>query len=119
MKKVVINVCFGGFSLSTEAYEELIKMGIPYSEEYIQTEEPMIFKCETHGYLNEIYPYFDNFTDKNREHPLLVKVVEKLKEKSWGMCAKLKVVKIPGDVDYYIHEYDGNETIHEKHRSWD
>lgn len=118
MKKVVINVCFGGFGLSNDAYEELIKLGVPCADKRIQTEEPLIWKSDL-SYLERRFGYHDNFTDKNREHPLLVKVVEKLKEKSWGMCAKLKVVKIPDDVDYYIHEYDGNETIHEKHRSWD
>jgi hypothetical protein len=116
MKKVVINTCFGGFGLSDEAYEELIKLGIPVSNEHVRTEEPMIFK--NNNMLRDFYKYYDNFTDTKREHPLLIEVVEKLGEKSWGMYANLKVVEIPDDVSYYIHDYDGTEEIHEQHNSW-
>lgn len=37
MKEVVINDCFGGFSLSNLAYEELIKLGVPVRK-YIKEE---------------------------------------------------------------------------------
>jgi len=30
----------------------------------------------------------------------------------------LKIIEIPEDVDWEVDEYDGLETIHEKHRSW-
>jgi len=43
----------------------------------------------------------------------LVAAVEELKPKN------LKIVEIPDDVDWYIHESDsGFESIHESHRSW-
>jgi hypothetical protein len=48
----------------------------------------------------------------------LVAVVEKLGEKADGFCATLKVVEIPEDVDWEIGEYDGNEWVAEKHRTW-
>lgn len=48
----------------------------------------------------------------------LIKVVEKLKEKANTICSKLKVIEIPDDLDYEIEEYDGNEWISEKHRTW-
>jgi hypothetical protein len=35
-----------------------------------------------------------------------------------GMYSKLKIVEIPGDVDWEIGEYDGNEWVAEKHRTW-
>jgi hypothetical protein len=46
-------------------------------------------------------------------------VVEQLGEKSWGRHSELKVVIIPDDVDWFIGNYDGIETIHEQHRQWD
>lgn len=89
--KIVINACFGGFGLSEEAYEFL---GIPWD-----------------GYGFEF--------DEDRTNPELVKCVETLGEYADGMCAKLKVVDIPDDVDWEIDEYDGLESVHEKHRVWE
>ena len=50
----------------------------------------------------------------NRGDPALVSVVETLgSEKASGEYAELKVVEIPDDVgEWYITDYDGNETIH-------
>ncbi len=62
--------------------------------------------------------YWDCWTRDNREHPLLVRVVEEMGEAANGPHAKLKVVEIPSDVEYVIDEYDGYESIHEAHRSW-
>jgi len=61
---------------------------------------------------------FSNGRELHRTDPLLIQVIEELGEQADGTCAKLKIVEIPDGVDYVIDEYDGNETIHEKHRSW-
>lgn len=53
-----------------------------------------------------------------RDDPILIQVVEQLKEKSSGSYSKLKIVEIPDDVEYEIRDYDGWESIHEVHRSW-
>ncbi len=87
MKKIVINRCFGGFSLSEEA-EKLI--GAKSYMDY----------------------------DEDRENPKLIEVVEKLGAAANGACANLRIVEIPEDVEYTIEEYDGIESVHEKHRSW-
>jgi hypothetical protein len=88
--KIVINKCYGGFGLSEAAYQEL---GIPW---------------DGYGYeLNE-----------DRANPALVAVVEKLGYAASGGCAKLAVIEIPDGVDWEIDEYDGFESVHEKHRSW-
>ena len=59
----------------------------------------------------------DNYYS-DRDDPILVKVVETLGEEANGDYSSLKVVEIPDDVDYYIDDYDGMETIEECHRSW-
>lgn len=56
--------------------------------------------------------------DIDRQDPDLIAVVEELGKQADGDCASLSVVEIPDDVDWEISEYDGNETIEEKHRSW-
>lgn len=90
MTKVVINCCFGGYSLSKEAYEFL---GLEWDEFGFEFED-------------------------DRTNPKLVECVETLKEKANGECAQLKVVEVPDGVEWYIHDYDGDEEIHEKHRVW-
>ena len=90
--KVVINKCFGGFSLSEKAYEYL--------------------GLEWDGFGYEFYH------EESRTDERLVKCVEELGAEANGDCAELKVVEIPDDIDWYIHEYDGLESIHEYHRSW-
>jgi cytosine/adenosine deaminase-related metal-dependent hydrolase len=53
-----------------------------------------------------------------RDDPHLIEAVEKLGKKANGRFADLHVVEIPDDVEWDIEEYDGNEWIAEKHRTW-
>lgn len=88
--KIVINKCFGGFGLSQEAYEYL---GLEW---------------DGFGFADEI----------KRNDPKLVECVETLGERADGRFANLVVVEIPDDVEWEIDQYDGLETIVEKHRRW-
>ena len=83
--KVVINVCFGGFSVSKEVYERMDK------------------EWDDYGYA----------FDDNRTNPDLIAVIEELgSERASGSCAKLKVIDIPDNAtDWEISEYDGSEEI--------
>jgi len=92
--EVVINDCFGGFSLSDEAilrYAELKNNG---EDKY--------------------------FSDRDipRDDKTLIKVIRELGVKANGMCADLKILEIPENVKWHISEYDGNEHIAEDHRTW-
>lgn len=90
--KIVINTCFGGFSLSVAAlarYNELANTNVEY---YYAIE---------------------------RNDPCLVQVVEELGKESYGDYSDLKIVDIPDGISWYIQEYDGLESIHETHRVWD
>jgi hypothetical protein len=95
MKKIVINKCHGGFGLSDLAMQR-------YAE---------IKKIED---VNTIHVF-----DICRADPVLVQVVEELGEEAEDKYADLKIVEIPEDVDWYIHEYDGMEHVAERHRTWD
>lgn len=88
--KVVINTCFGGFGLSRKAVKDL--------------------GCES--------PYSYEDWDKRTAPELIALIEEKGSEYCSGSYAELKVVEIPDDVDWYIDNYDGMETIEEVHRSW-
>lgn len=141
MRKIVINCCYGGFNLSEEAvlrYYELKGQKIyPFRdpkfssltwyskvplEEFEKTLSEKEFSRMT---LKQKVSYNKKLreqsvipTDIERDCPILVQVVEELKEKSWGKYAKLKIVEVPEDVEWVIDEYDGRETIDEVHRSW-
>ena len=88
--KVVINKCYGGFQLSRKAYEEL---GLEW---------------DGYGFAYE----------NDRANPKLVEVIERLGSAGSGIFGKLKVVEIPDDIEWEIKDYDGIETIHEKHKTW-
>lgn len=95
MKKIVINRCHGGFSLSDEAldlYKQLSGYDIPDS---------LIWDYQV-----------------ERDDPYLVKVVETLGNKAHGDYAELRIVEIPEDVEWIVQEYDGMEWVAEKHRTW-
>lgn len=100
--KIVINRCFGGFSLSKAVYEEL---GLEW---------------DGYGYLdNEDLGIKSDDGNAYRADKRLVEAVEKIGvEKASGSMAELEVVEIPDDVDWEISEYDGREHIAEKHRTW-
>lgn len=53
-----------------------------------------------------------------RHDPRVIQVIEEMGAKANGACAELRVVEIPDGTDYEIDEYDGNEHIAEKHRTW-
>ena len=100
--KIVINKDFGGFSVSKAVFDELN------------------FQWDSYGYINN-----DSFGIKSdnsfeyRKHPRLIAAIEKIgKEKANGKYANIDIVDIPNDVEWYINDYDGFETIHEVHREW-
>ena len=142
IRRVVINACFGGFGLSHEAIlAYLDKCGIPVWTEandkfgglipftyYLVPPEERIqgdpdnwhdMTLAQRAAHNRAYSK-TVFTDRDlaRDDPYLVAVVEELGERANGRHASLKIVEIPADVNWEIDEYDGNETVAEKHRTW-
>ena len=92
MTQIVINCDYGGFGLSIKAQELYKKFtGKPFPQ----------FRWEI-----------------QRDDPYLVQVVLQLGEAASDGFANLKVVTIPDDVEWIIDEYDGNEWVAEKHRTW-
>ena len=127
MNKIVINDCYGGFSLSPLAikrYYELkypevqlffYKSAFPYdSYTKVPMEEADIILNKDlgdsfTGPLEDDY-WVDRRDLIERHDPILVQVVEELGEKADGSYAELKVVEIPGN-KYRVCEYDGAEWV--------
>lgn len=137
--KVVINACFGGFSVSKQAAEWMAERGHEHAQKelaecaknndfiqaFIKTGE---WPAECRGFTRSMLEidakykgearFYGHFSEVDRHDPLLVGAVEALGEAADGECAKLRVVEVPDGVDYEISEYDGNEHVAEKHRTW-
>lgn len=92
--KVVVNTCYGGFSLSNEAIQYL------YNKYNIEYDKYEWGRNERLYLLDEI----------ERHDPRLIDVVETLGEKANGECARLEIKEIYSYV-YRISEYDGLESI--------
>lgn len=81
--EIVLNRCFGGFSLSESA-------------------------CKRLG-TDDSYSYNEK---ELRSSSRLVECVRALGDFASGRCAKLRIVEIPSDVtDWEINDYDGAESI--------
>jgi hypothetical protein len=93
VQQIVINDCYGGFGLSERAIREYKKMAGITDNDFYDRDIP-------------------------RDDPYLVKVVKSLGMSANGAHANLKIVEIPGDVEWLVQEYDGAEWIAEKHRTW-
>lgn len=91
MTKVVINSCFGGFDLSARA---------------------LVLGRQISG-----NPEWGSY-DTPRDDGTLIAVVEQLGADAGSNVSRLEIVTIPDDVEWQIEEYDGNEWVAEKHRTW-
>ena len=125
--KIVINKCYGGFDLSPEAKLRLYELGekscLSDAEDYFGGNWSLELSAKTS--ISEWKTIFTPdgkyviTTNIARDNPNLIKVVEELGLKASGKFAELKIVEIPNDADWEIDEYDGMESIHEKHRIWE
>lgn len=138
--KIIINKCFGGFGLSPLAkkmilnrkgydcffYKQEYDKDDNYVYSYINEEsvnkKSLFIYCAT-KYLGEkvssgeFYDFY--YEDQLRIDPDVIAVVEEIgSEAASSSSAELKIIEIPDDVEWVIEDYDGIETVHEKHRVW-
>lgn len=111
--KVVINRCYGGFSISRLAVETMRDLGDAESK-------AEVLKGETYPYgRKEDYDYGGYGRGIRRDNQILVSVVEKLGDHANGSCANLKVVEIPDGVQWEIDDHYGMEKVVESgRREW-
>lgn len=107
--KVVINVKFGGFSISQKAAEFMAARGNERAKQELAKE------CDRwygFGSIDGMDGEYD------RTDPDLIAAVETLGREADGERAQLRVVEIPDGIKWEIDNYDGNETIAEARRTW-
>ena len=144
--KIIINKCWGGFSISLAAakhmanagserarkivaeHEEELKAFRAYRDKGIQPENKYrVFRTSVwdiainYGKRPDFHGYgYCNGIEGGfeRDDPLLVAAVEQLGSKANGTHASLEVVEIPDGIKWNIHNYDGIEHVEEEHRTW-
>jgi hypothetical protein len=99
-REILLNARYGGFRLS-----ETVKA---------------LYRTAT---MDVIQPeYWEIDLDVRRDDPILLKIVKEVGlDESSGALAKLKIIQIPDDVaedGWLIQDYDGEEWVAEKHRTW-
>ena len=107
MKKRVLNGCFGGFGLSKEGTLAVLeRKGIRVDR--VEEDEYGFFKVyDSNGKEYSSYAFDDDRDDED-----LVAVVEELDEKADDSCSCLYIDEYDEEnFDYYIDEYDGNESL--------
>jgi len=110
MVKVVIHVGYGGFSITRKAAEFMAARGNARAKKEIEETDAYKNMWYGFGYVGDMGGTYD------RTDPDLIAAVCELGE---AAGRNLKVVDVPDGVEWYIHEYDGCESIHERHRVWD
>jgi hypothetical protein len=107
MTKIVINACYGAYSISREAVLRAREIsGDPnWGGACIKGDV-----SEEGWAVDGDYGYTD-YADVPRADPVLVQVVEELGERANGQFAELSIIDLPSGTLYRITEYDGYERI--------
>ena len=122
--KIVINRCYGGFGVSIAAIREMVGKCT-----HVKAHDPIHFfgseeawkkglRYGSYYFDEKNWPVTDEHGSKDRNCPILVACIEKLRDAANGDFAKLSVVKIPDGISWKIDEYDGLEHVEETHRTW-
>lgn len=143
MKKIAVNKCYGGFSLSPKAEslyaKKLGKTAYFYYSETLR--EPYIRLSLDDLVSGKVTPFSVYTITEDlgetcsseelnrskewlsaryieRDDPKLIEVIEELGEDVNNRFSAIEIVEIPDDVEWQIEEYDGREWVAEKHRTW-
>ncbi len=121
--KIIINRCYGGFRLSEKALMWLHKNKGWKITDY--NKNGYGYKDKSAKIVRASKPHFGtphyaiSERDELRVDKDVMECIEKLGDKANSKYSKFKIVEIPDDIEWEIDEYDGIESVHEKHEVWD
>jgi hypothetical protein len=116
--KIAVNKCYGGFDMSEALFEKLIEKGVPHFTNWGDIPKGNAPYVMEEG--NDIFRFSSNLGDyEHRTNPILISAIEEVGiENASGSLGNIKIIEIPDGIDWEIDDYDGIETVREKHRSW-
>lgn len=106
--KIVVNACYGGFSLSPAAGRWLAAHGCPLAIQLMAEYDAETDPGMLHIQKTSVY----GFRDLARHDPRLIACVEALGPAANGGHAQLEIETLKGR-RYRIEEYDGLESVRE------
>ncbi len=127
--EIMINGCYGGFGFSLEALEEYYKKPI---SKYVRSDKDInLYLKSPNGHVfaasdKETLTYEELFSsnglrireDIDRTDERMIEIVRSMGDRANGMCADIRIIEIPDDIDWVIEDYDGKEHVAEKHSTW-
>lgn len=110
VQKIVVNGGYGGFSVGDDVVRLMRRWGCEIAEGLALPGEYHSDGSyrDPEGFRDQCYPRDGDI--RTDEH--LIRAVED------GYTSDLSIVEVPEDVDWVITEYDGAETVREKHRTF-
>jgi len=99
VKQIVLNRCYGGFSLSKQAWELYLQAkGLP---------------CSRWDWGHPMDAQGCHYPDPERDDPVLIDIVEKLGNNASGQCSNLEVATVTVTID--LSNFDGKESVASAH----
>ena len=132
MKVAINNRYLGMFCLSDKAFGTILtRKGISFETRKCKVRSDLEFYALGHlgeddHLIHNWYQFDKKYESLNynecrricRTDPDLIAVIEELNAEANGICAKILIIEIPDDVDWYIEDNEGIEYIVENHRTW-
>jgi hypothetical protein len=122
MTKVVVNRCYGGFSVSLAAARRMAELGhVEAAEEVREHDEKLADPSKLDDSERKYGVRWYGFICRDRKEradPTLVQTVEELGDAANGEFSKLDIADVPDDAEWTIEEHDGREWVAEVHRTW-
>ena len=110
--KIVLNKCYGGYGINTQAKLELLKRA-GYKTKIATNEwgdEDILVKVD--GEWKDVYDVEEAQSLFDRTSPLLIKLIEEWgSDKVSARYANLVVEEVDKGREFIIDEYDGTEAI--------
>ena len=117
LRKILVCKSYGGYSLSNVCHEELLRLNHPIAVE--EQKDQVAYAAKPYGKFDSTLYKDDWGRHYDRDDAMLIEVVERLGcDVCSGSHCKLGITEIPWNVNWGIHEYDGQEYVEEVHRSW-
>ena len=98
--KIALNKDFGGFSLSKDSYERLIKLGMTVTTQTEHDNSKDIIKFDDH------YMFINDDDHKYRTDERLIQMIEEHKSK-----ISIKIIDVPKLDEYFIDNKNGIESV--------
>lgn len=138
--KIAINKCYGGFALSKLGYAKYLELKGRECYFYKTIYEPQGKYHYQKVNMNDLTDAESfHVSDKDlgetpkdipnasyiylrdseiRTDPDMIRTIEELGKAASSNLSNIIIVEIPDDVEWELDDYDGIETVHEKHRRW-